>query len=76
MRELFYIIVEYITECITGLENGAIKLWELNEYLEVSGHVTIGLNIACALMLALVISCVVDVVLTIYAYRNNIEMRV
>lgn len=74
MKELFYIIVEYITECITGIENGAIKLWELGEYLEVSNYVTIGLNIVCGLVVALVIICVVDAVHVIRAYRNNIKM--
>ena len=44
MREMFYNIVEMITEWITGSVNGEIKLWELYRYLEVSSWVTAVLN--------------------------------
>ena len=44
MATLFYNMVEMITEWVTGIENGAIKLWELQEYLRVSANVTAALN--------------------------------
>lgn len=52
-----------ITEWITGIENGAIKLWELGEYLTVSQWVTMGLNVMVVLVIAIVIlsaSVIVD----------------
>lgn len=65
MRGLFYAIVEYITECITGIENGSIKLWELNTYLMMSNRVTMWMNIVVAVVLCLVIAIVA---LEIYEY--------
>lgn len=62
MRHLFYTAVEGITEHITGLENGMIKLWELPKYLEVSGDVTIYLNMVCLLVTLLLGISIADII--------------
>ena len=51
MRHLFDMLVETITERITGIESEAITLLELPTYLEVSRNVTI----CCNIMIVLVI---------------------
>lgn len=59
MRQLFYAMVEMITEKITGIENGAMTLWELPTYLEVSREVIMVSNVVCALMIPVIIVGVV-----------------
>ena len=75
MKELFYYIVECITEYITGIENGAIKLWELEAYLTVSDNVATVLNLMCACIIAAVICGIIDIVREIRKCED-IEMSV
>ena len=66
MRELFYALVEIITEFVTGYTNGQIKLWELEEYLYISGIVTDGLNVCCAIFL---VAFIMYIVMTIMEHN-------
>ena len=59
MRNLFYDMVENIVEYLTGIENGAIKLWELHTYVTMCENVAIWLNIVIA---AVIIACIFGVV--------------
>lgn len=55
MRSLFYNLAEFITENITGIQNGEIKIWELHYWTEISNDVTFILNLSCLILVLCVI---------------------
>ena len=50
MRDLFYMIIEWITRQITGLDNHCMSLWDLPVWLKVEHDVTIWCIIVCMLV--------------------------
>ena len=71
MRTFFYYMVEVITEHITGLENGNMKLWDLFEYMRVSEKVIIGVNII-GLIVAVAFALLIAMLsIMIFQYYNG-----
>ena len=68
MRNLFYNMVEMITETITGIDNDAMSLWELTTYLRVIKDVTTWLNVVIAMV---IVACIIGVVLVQYNYSDK-----
>lgn len=66
MKTLFYYIVEIITEKITGLENGAIKIYDLGRYLRTTEIVIDVLNGSIAIIILGVVA---------YYIYNNIQIK-
>lgn len=70
MRHLFYAMVEMITENITGIENGAMTLWELPIYLRVTEEVTEMCNVAIAIIL--MIPVIIIGITELYKFFNTL----
>lgn len=63
MRTLFYNIVETITENITGLENGNLKIWQLSTWFDTTDKVGFMINLICLVMLLTVIVTVCEIII-------------
>ena len=68
MRNLFYNMVEMLTETITGIDNGAMSLWELTTYLRALKYVTTWLNVVIAMV---IVVCVIGIVLVQIGYSDK-----
>lgn len=69
MKTLFYKICEVITEHVTGLVNGEMELWELEEYLTILSlvkpitNLVIAISVTCVIIVCVQgIMCVHDVI--------------
>ena len=66
MRYYFYTITTWITNKITGLNNNCMRLGDLPVWLKVNHDVTLWFNIMCILVVALIVICIVDSIVTLY----------
>ena len=71
MRDLFYMIIEWITRQITGLDNHCMRLWDLPVWLKVNHDVILWCNIICMLVATLIVVCIVDGMVTLYYTRQE-----
>ena len=71
MKEVFYGVVEIITQLITGYDCNNLKIWELGKllrYMEVSEQVATALNIVIVIT---IISVIINIVGDIHTYCKN-----
>ena len=71
MRTLFYIVVEMITEWITGIESSGMKLWEVSRYVSVSDTVAVLLNAGIAITILVAFIAICRKLENKYAAQNN-----
>ena len=72
MRNLFYNLVENITEYKTGLTNGELTLWNFIDYIEVSDNVALALNLICACLVVIAGFAIYDITKIIKNRRKSL----
>lgn len=72
MRALFYNVVEMFTEKITGIENGAIKIWEFERYMRVSDNIAVLLNVSIATIIAVLAMCIIRYAKKTWVNHGNV----
>lgn len=73
MRRLFYELVTWITNMITGLDNDHLRLSTNRTWIKASNEVAMWLNIVCLLVIILVVSLIISAITNMYQKRKKLH---
>lgn len=73
MRHLFYELVTWITNTITGLDNHHLRLSTIGTWIKTSNEVAMWLNIVCLLVIMLVAASIISAITNTYQKRKKLH---
>lgn len=73
MRHLFYELVTWITNMVTGLDNEHLQLGTVGTWIETSNVVTVLVNICCLLAIIAVVAEIIVIGMNMYDKHKELH---